>query len=175
MFYCNKCNSIPLILIVPKLDGSYVLKKCFCGEQKLNLFQLNKEKNENNTIKNIKKNGELTKEEIKILKNDYLKAYNKLNTINNNLKKCFIEQLNQMINNIENLYKKNLEENLKILDLINSFFIQYEKLQDKKSQKNILLNTSFNLDDFIFSKDENFLINYFSFENYLKTNLIIFH
>ena len=61
MFYCNKCNSIPLILIVPKLDGSYVLKKCFCGEQKLNLFQLNKEKNENNTIKNIKKKWRINK------------------------------------------------------------------------------------------------------------------
>ena len=113
MFYCNKCNSIPLILIIPKLDGSYVLKKCLCGEEKLNLLQLNKEKNENNNLKNIKKNGELTKEEIEILKNDYLKAYNKLNTVNNNLKICFIEQLNQMINNIEKLYKKNLEENLK--------------------------------------------------------------
>ena len=173
MFYCNKCNSIPLILIIPKLDGSYVLKKCLCGEEKLNLLQLNKDKNENNNLKNIKKNGELTKEEIEILKNDYLKAYNKLNTVNNNLKICFIEQLNQMINNIEKLYKKNLEENLKILDLINAFFNQYEKLQDKKSQKNILLNSNFNLDDFKFSKDENFVINYFSFENYLKTNLII--
>ena len=39
MFYCNKCNSIPLILIIPKLDGSYVLKKCLCGEEKLNLLQ----------------------------------------------------------------------------------------------------------------------------------------
>ena len=172
MYYCNKCNSIPLLFIIPNLNGSEVLKECLCGKEKLDIVNITKKKNESNSFEHIFKNGELSKEEINILYKDYLIACNKINFVKN-LKNQIIEELKEMINKLERLYQKNLEENLKILDLIKSFFMQYDKLKDKNSEKNILLNSNYNIENIIFSKDESILTKYNLLENYLKSFLII--
>jgi hypothetical protein len=44
MYYCNKCNSIPLLFIIPNLNGSEVLKECLCGKEKLDIVNITKKK-----------------------------------------------------------------------------------------------------------------------------------
>ena len=51
--------------------------------------------------------------------------------------------------------------------------MQYDKLKDKNSEKNILLNSNYNIENIIFSKDESILTKYNLLENYLKSFLII--
>ena len=54
MYYCNKCNSIPLLFIIPNLNGSEVLKECLCGKEKLDIVKKKKKKNESNSKKEYK-------------------------------------------------------------------------------------------------------------------------
>ena len=146
-FYCQKCNYIPLIQIIPKINNIKIFSSCKCHKQYQNYdtfvknnylkkeIDINKISNES-IINNINKNEvnlDLIKDNLKKVKE---KVYKEVTQTKDKL----IDILNKKIDEINEIYKKNVIKNKKIIFIIEEMIRSFEILKDNPSNINNLLN-----------------------------------
>ena len=189
-FYCVKCNSIPLIQILPKKNDIKIYTACNCHirYQNIDLFNRNFYKN-NIDINKISQNKLLSKynlindkviQEIDIDKiiEDFSDAKEQMNLYNKELKDKIIQHYLDKIKNINNLYEQYNKLNDKLILLITQLINSYKSLKTNFSN---ILNLShynkFNCDfnRIISSKKLKLDLNscYKDIENYFKKQYII--
>ena len=176
-FYCQKCNSIPLIEILPDNKNTSIFFFCKCHKNCLSIDLFNR----NYYRKNIEKN-KITKEinniefnKINFLKNknegkkyinniieEYQKTKDEFYKFSKCLKDNLVNSLMLKIKKINDAYEKHLLINKKIENILDILIESYKIIDDNIINiKNIIINSSFNkkskktyLDstyDFIFS------------------------
>ena len=148
-YYCPKCNTIPLIHILPKKDNIKVYVVCKCDKKFISYDQFNKnfyheKKNEN--IINLKEDIEQD-ENINI--EEKIKLYHELkeeiNKFNLELKNNIICHYQNKIKEIEKYYEDNKNMNDKLEILLNRLISNYESDNKNGSNiNNILYNTNLN-------------------------------
>lgn len=157
-FYCIKCNSIPLIQIVPKIQEIKLFITCKCNKKLINydaflknyyVKNLNYENissspilTENLDEKCVDQNKNIDIEKIK--KN----FYNIQEIVNKHIleiKNEAIELLENKIKEVKQSYEINLKNNQKIKHIIEIFLNNYNSNNKNDSNiKNLIHNTNFN-------------------------------
>ena len=170
-FFCEKCNFIPIIKIIPKDNNIKVFSSCKCHKQYENIESFLKYKSKKDIIDKSKINKEspynyhnkisfeqsildsiilkFNKEKIKIIEQG-IKIKNQL-----------IELFQKKIEEVNKMYIKYSEKNNKIFLIMEQLIQSYELLKDNKSNiLNILNNCKLK---------ENLSINYFEKYKNLET------
>ena len=156
-FYCKKCNSIPLIEILPYKNIS-IFFVCKCGKkyQDIDLFNNNyynknidikkicSNKNKEYLVKSTKNKLEKDKEINNII-NEYYKTKNEFYTYSKEIKDNLINDLMLNIKKINDSYEKHILLNKKIENIYEILIESYKKIDDNISNiKNIINNSNFN-------------------------------
>ena len=198
-FYCKKCNSIPLIQIVPKEKDIEIFCMCKCNKKllKYDTFMKNYYKtnfdyskiSDKNIFKEYIEKDPLyssinDKKEINLekLNTDFNFVIEKISDYNLELKTKIIWLLNNKISEIEKIYKQNEINNIKLQNIIRTLISNYKSNKKNSSNlKNLQYNTNFNFGykNETYNKlnfDKNFLnleslVNNVS--NYLRSNFIL--
>ena len=182
LFFCKKCNSIPLIEIVPKESELKLLLSCKCFHQQLIKQEtFFKYYYNNNYMKIETENRDIKNEKIKLLiknyeeyKKHFMKNLCKIKEeINNKLKEA-IKSLESMIDSYK-LYNDNIDKVIKII--IKNYEINPNDNNNKENIiKNIQINSYFFLQKFDCIKtdiDKNISDLNKKVFSYLKDNYII--
>ena len=158
-YYCRKCNSIPLIEILPSNNNISIFFFCTCGKkyQSLDLFnnnyyQKNIEINKISSIKNkdeyfIKSsNNKLEKEnQINNIIDKYYKTKNEFHYYSKELKDNLINDLKLKIKKINDAYENFILINKKIENIYEILIESYKIIDDNISNiNNIINNSNFN-------------------------------
>ena len=163
-FYCLKCKYIPLIQIIPKKQGIFILSLCNCNRKYLknDLFYKNFYQNSIpiNKICNsslIKTNKEITEKDISLKYDEFKEMTNK---IENHAKEIFHNLADYIKekdpDNLKNKYDEYININNKITSLIQNYFDAYKIIKDNPSIKLSILNFEFNKD--FHKKDYKYLL-----------------
>ena len=179
LFICDKCNSIPLIELVPKETDLKILLKCKCNKQKLIKKEIFYKYYYNNNNIDIEQNINIKNEYIKVL----LQKYNEFkNFFMNNYQKIK-NQMNVLLNDIikknEILIDKSKKDNEEIDKIIQMLIKNYElnpnnEINKQNVIKNICINPYMYFKEFDFSSFEKNISNINKIiKSYLKDNYII--
>lgn len=161
-FYCKKCNSIPLIQIVPKELDIKIFCMCKCHKTLINydIFMKNYYKTNLNysNISNepiykdyIDPNPRYynnTQKELNLEKinSDFNYIKDKISEYNLEIKTKIVELLKNKINEIEKIYERNKLNNMKLENMIKILISNYESNNCNSSNiKNLLYNKNFNM------------------------------
>lgn len=159
-FYCKKCNSVPLIQIVPKEKDIKIFCSCKCHKRLIDyeLFMkiyykkdLDYSKISNEPIykEYIDPNPRYyNKIEIDINKinTDFNYIIEKISAFNLEVKDKMIEILNSKINEIEKLYEQNKSNNIKLQNIVKIIINNYKSNEQNSSNiKNLFYNKNFNM------------------------------
>lgn len=184
-FYCKKCNTIPLIEMIPDNKNTTIFFYCKCHKksQSIDLFNRNYYQNniELNKISSLKNNCNYN--DIDFIKNkseketkikDIIEEYNKTKKefykYSKDLKDYVINTLNSKIERIKNAYYNNLLINKKIENLINILIESYKKIDDNICNINNLINNSkFNKIPKNLNCSEDFALSFYEKEFIIKT------
>ena len=196
-YYCKKCNSIPLIQIVPKEKEIEIFCMCKCNKKLINydIFMNNYFKtnfdyskiSDNNIYKEYIERDPLYKKDNKKINlekidNDFNYITQKINEYNLELKNGIISLLNNKISEIEKIYNQNQRNNIKLQNIIKTLISNYKSNTKNASNiKNLQYNTNFNLgyknDTYnkLNFKDSSINLEYLvkNVSNYLKSNYIL--
>ena len=179
LIFCKKCNSIPLIELVPKESGLKIFLSCKCFHQKLIKEETFFKYYYYNNNMEIEENIEIENEKIKNLINIY-----------NQYKNTFMNNLDELKDNIEKKFKNCLDKIQLIIDLNKKFnqnidkiikiIIKNYKLDPNNNNnienivKNIQINSYKKFQNFDSMKIEQNISNINKiFELFLKENYII--
>ena len=186
-YFCKKCNSIPLIQIIPKDNITRILSSCKCHKQYENIetFIQNKSLKEkidinkisNQTINNIFKETEI---DIKTIKQKFEKAKNDLFQSSNELKNKLIKLYKEKIKEVDELYNKYIKRNNIIIEVLEKIIESNELIKNNPSNiQNLLNNCIFENRFRINSLLETFKTNLEEISkklgNYFKQELIVSH
>ena len=191
-YYCINCNSIPLIQIIPQKNNIKVLSSCKCHKQyeNIDLFIKNKYKKDIIDINKISKisvikeynyNNNLKKEE-KIDINSVIERFNKIKERMNKegmeIKNELIDVFKKKIDEVNNIYKKYIINNNKIILIIEHLIKSFQLIKDNPSNiSNILNNCKFNdkgrVRPIIKNNYENIDSLFKQVDNYFKSDYII--
>ena len=185
-YYCNKCNYIPLIKIIPKNNEIKVFSSCKCNKQYENLDTFLKNKYRNNItnsdtiIKESPNNShnqlEFDKSKIESILEKFNKEKLKIVEEGINIKNQLIDIFNKKIKEVNEMFLKYSEKNNKIFIILEQLIKSYELMKDNKSNiLNVLNNCQIK---------ENIKVNYFQkykdlesltkeIENYFNNKYII--
>ena len=157
-FYCIKCNSIPLIQIVPKIQEIKLFITCKCSKKLINYEAFLK----NYYVKNInygnisnfpiltehKDEKYLDKNKSVDIEKTKKNFYNIQDIVNKyilEIKNKTIELLENKIKEIKKSYEINLKNNQKIKHIIEILLNNYDVNNKNDSNiKNLIHNTNFN-------------------------------
>jgi len=178
-YYCQKCNLIPLIQIIPQKNNIKIFSSCKCNKQYQNIEsfikkyykkdivdinKISKESNINEYYK-YKKNNEENKVDINLIINKLNKAKEKIKNEGREIKDRIIEIYEKKINEINQMYDKYIEKNNNIILVIEQMIKSYQLINDNQSNINNLLNNC-NFNDKI--KSTNLLNNYYTLDSLVK-------
>ena len=179
LFICNKCNTIPLIELVPKESELKILLKCNCNKQKLIKKEIFYKYYSNNNNIAIEQNKKIKNHFINTLlikyneyKNYFMNNYQKIKNQINLL-------LNELIKKTEMLIEQNKKDNEEIDKIIQMLIKNYELNPNNEINKlNIIQNISINpyiyFKEFDFRTFENNITNINkAIKSYLKENYLI--
>ena len=179
LFICNKCNTIPLIELVPKESELKILLKCNCNKQKLIKKEIFYKYYSNNNNIAIEQNKKIKNHFINTLlikyneyKNNFMNNYQKIKNQINLL-------LNDLIKKTEMLIEQNKKDNEEIDKIIQLLIKNYELNPYNEINKlNIIQNISINpyiyFKEFDFRTFENNITNINkAIKSYLKENYLI--
>ena len=170
-YFCNKCNFIPLIKIIPKNNNIKVFSSCKCHNQYENIESFLKHKYKKDAVNKSKINKEspnnyhnklnFEKENLESIIQKFNKEKIKVLEQGINIKNQLIELFQKKIEEVNQMYLKYSEKNNKIILIIEQLIRSYELLKDNKSNiLNILNNCKWK---------ENSKINYFERYKNLET------
>ena len=186
-YFCKKCNSIPLIQIIPKDNITRILSACKCHKQFENIetFIQNKSLKEkidinkisNQAINNFFKETEI---DIKTIKQKFEKAKNDLLQSSNELKNKLIKLYKEKIKEVDELYNKYIKRNNIIIEVLEKIIESNELIKNNPSNiQNLLNNCIFENRFRINSLLETFKTNLEEISkklgNYFKQELIVSH
>ena len=186
-YFCKKCNSIPLIQIIPKDNITRILSACKCHKQYENIetFIQNKSLKEkidinkisNQPINNFFKETEI---DIKTIKQKFEKAKNDLLQSSNELKNKLIKLYKEKIKEVDELYNKYIKRNNIIIEVLEKIIESNELIKNNPSNiQNLLNNCIFENRFRINSLLETFKTNLEEISkklgNYFKQELIVSH
>ena len=162
-YFCKKCNSIPLIQIIPKEKNSKILSSCKCCKHYHTIdnfikYFYHKDIDINRITNNLYNQYYENNEEINInLIADKLKKTRiKLEIETNKIKNKIIELFQRKIDEIQELYKSYIANNNKIIMVLEEIIKSYQSIKDNQSNiLNIFNNFSFN----DFKIDDTFNVN----------------
>ena len=170
-YFCNKCNFIPLIKIIPKKNNIKIFSSCKCHKQYENIesFMKNKYK------KDIIDLGQITNESPNNYQNEMNYEKTNLDAIIQKfkneksqiieegviIKSKLIDIFNKKINEINQMYQKYSDKNNKIILFLEQLVQSYELLKNNKSNIINILNNC--------RLKENKKINYFQKYKDLET------
>ena len=186
-YFCKKCNSIPLIQIIPKDNITKILSSCKCHKQYENIetFIQNKSLKEkidinkisNQAINNFFKETEI---DIKTIKQKFEKAKNDLLQSSNELKNKLIKLYKEKKKEVDELYNKYIKRNNIIIEVLEKIIESNELIKNNPSNiQNLLNNCIFENRFRINSLLETFKTNLEEISkklgNYFKQELIVSH
>ena len=186
-YFCKKCNSIPLIQIIPKDNITRILSACKCHKQYENIetFIQNKSLKEkidinkisDQPINNFFKETEI---DIKTIKQKFEKAKNDLLQSSNELKNKLIKLYKEKIKEVDELYNKYIKRNNIIIEVLEKIIESNELIKNNPSNiQNLLNNCIFENRFRINSLLETFKTNLEEISkklgNYFKQELIVSH
>ena len=156
-YLCIKCNSIPLIQIIPKVNNSKIFSSCKCCKHYQtidNFIKCNYHKNIdiNNISNNLynkyfenKDSKYNEKIDINLIINNLNKTKEKIEKESNKIKNKIIELFQRKIDEIQELYKNYIVTNNKIILVLEGIIKSYQSIKDNQSNiLNILNNFSIN-------------------------------
>ena len=124
-YYCNKCNYIPLIKIIPKNNDIKVFSSCKCNKQYESIESFFKNKYRNNIanidqiIKESPNNShnqiKIEESKLKLIIDKFNKEKSKIIEEGINIKNQLIDIFNKKIEEINEMYLKYSEKNNKII------------------------------------------------------------
>ena len=181
-FYCRKCNSIPLIEILPHKNISiFFVCRCRKKYQDIDLFN-NNYYNKNIDVKKIclNKNNEYLEKstknkleknkEINNIINEYYKTKNEFYTYSKEIKDNLITDLMLNIEKINDSYEKHILLNKKIENIYEILIESYKKIDDNISNiKNIINNSNFNKKPNCYNYSFESIISFYENEFFLKS------
>ena len=149
-YYCNKCNFIPLIKIIPKKNNIKIFSSCKCHKQYENIESFIKNKYK----KDIIDLEQITNESPNNYQNEMLFEKSNLDAIIQKfknekihiieegviIKNKLIDILNKRIDEINRVYQKYSNKNNKIILILEQLVQSYELLKDNKSNIINILN-----------------------------------
>ena len=190
-YYCQKCNLIPLIQIIPQQNNIKIFSSCKCHKQyqsieafikknyKNDIVDINKISKESliNEYYKYKNKKEENKVDINFIINKLNQAKDKIRKEGMEIKERIIEIYQRKINEINQLYDNYIKKNNNIILVIEQMIKSYQLINDNQSNiYNLLNNCSFNDKN----KSKNLLKNYITLdslfknaENYFNEELII--
>lgn len=179
-FYCPKCNSVPLIQIIPKTKDVKVFCCCKCNKKLINYKNFLK----NYLVKNLgyenisnspifeesinkKYEGENQKElNFKNIKENFYKLLGEISKFFLKIKNKIVEMLENEVKEVIKSYEMNNENNIKLKNLIEILFNNYESNRENNSNiKNLIHNTKFNIG---YLNEANRIVNDTSLERLLQ-------
>ena len=157
-FFCKKCNFIPLIQIIPKKNNIKIFSSCKCCKQYedidtfiKNKYQkiINKNKIQNKPILysyNNSLNKEIEKDiDVNNIIENFIQSKEIMNKNGIKIKNELVEIYKRKIEKINKLYENYINNNNKIIIIIEQIIKSYKMIKDNPSNKlNILNNCIFN-------------------------------
>ena len=181
-FYCQKCNSIPLIEIIPKNNTISIFFFCKCHKRCLPIDLFNKNyykkdiklgqisSTENNKDQNNFKTKLQNEKYINDIIQDYYKTKKELNEYSKNIKEDYIDSLMLKIQQINKAYEKYLLINEKIQNIFEILIESYIIFDDNiNNLKNLINNSNFNKKPLHMGFNFSSLINFYGEEFIIKT------
>ena len=179
LFICRKCNSVPLVEIVPKESDLKILITCKCNKQKLIKKEIFYKYYYNDNHMDIDINKKIENEKFKKLldkyeefKNHFMNNYQKIKEKINNL-------LNNILQQTEIVIEKNKKYNEEIDKIIQILIKNYElnphnEINKENIMKNIHMNPYMNFKEFDFREfDKNITNINKTIQLYFKYNYLI--
>ena len=158
-YICQKCNLIPLIQIIPNENNIKILSSCKCYVQYENIdsFIKNKYKKDIIDIKKISKDSIINqydnyndylnedKKDINSVIDKFYKIKEKMYKGGIDLKNKIIDIYKKKIDEVNEMYTKYINNNNKIILLIEQMIKSYELIKDNSSNiLNLINNCNFN-------------------------------
>ena len=188
-YFCKKCNSIPLIQIIPKINNSKIFSSCKCYKHYQtidNFIKCNYHKNiDINKISNYLYNKYFEnkdskyneKIDINLIKDNLNKAKERIEKESNEIKNIIIELFQRKIDEIQELYKSYIVTNNKIILVLEEIINSYQLIKNNHSNiLNILNNfplNNFSMIDNDFYNESSLDTMFKEAKNYLDNELII--
>ena len=185
-YFCKKCNSIPLIQIIPKENNSKILSSCKCRKHYQtidNFIKCNYHKDiDINKITDNKffENKDSKDDEtiyIPFITEQLNKNWKKMKKEADKIKNKIIELFQRKIDEVNKLYKSYIENNNKIILVLEELIKSYQLIEDNHSNiLNIINNFSFKE---LYTTDKTFFINqsldgiFKKVKNYFDSEFII--
>ena len=159
-FYCKKCNSVPLIQIVPKEKDIKIFCSCQCHKQLIDYELFMKIYYKKDLDYSKISNEPIYKEyidpspryynkieiDINKINTDFNYIIEKITEFNLEVKDKIIEILNSKINEIEKLYEQNKSNNIKLQNIVKIIINNYKSNEKNSSNiKNLFFNKNFNM------------------------------
>ena len=147
-YYCEKCNSIPLIHILSIKDSLKLFSHCKCTKNiypfdTFNKLYFHPEKKEN--LSEIRPNSEESKINIEQKLSEYNQLKEEINNYNIELKNNLIEYHTKKIKEIERQYEQNKKINDNLEQIMNRLISNYSSNEKHSSNiNNILYNINMN-------------------------------
>jgi len=178
-YYCQKCNLIPLIQIIPQKSNIKIFSSCKCHKNyqnietfieknyKKDIVDINKISKESiiNEYSKYKNNKEENKVDINLIIDKLNKTKDKIRKEGKEIKDSIIEIYQRKINEINQIYDKYIEKNNNIIVIIEQMIKSYQLISDNQSNiHNLLNNCSFNDK----SKSTHLLKNYITLDSLFK-------
>ena len=165
-YFCKKCNSIPLIQIIPKENNSKILSSCKCRKHYQtidNFIKCNYHKDiDINKITDNKffENKDSKDDEtiyIPFITEQLNKNWKKMKKVADKIKNKIIELFQRKIDEVNKLYKSYIENNNRIILVLEELIKSYQLIEDNHSNiLNIINNFSFKE---LYTTDKTFFIN----------------
>ena len=155
-FYCSKCNSIPLIQIVPKIENIKIFYCCKCSKKLINyesfmknyfVNNINYENVSNETFHEeyIDFNYKDMEKNLLKIKENFLNIEQRINNYLLEIKNKIVDLLEKKINKVKQIYEMNKKNNQKLHNLIEILINNYHSNENNISnKKNLIYNTHFN-------------------------------
>ena len=150
-YFCKKCQSIPLIQIIPTDNNINIFSSCKCNNkyQNIDLFIKNNYYKDIIEINKIPKDEYINENNKKIDINLIINKYNitkeKINKEAFELKNKIIDIYQRKIYEINEIYDKYIINNKKIIVILEQMIKSYQLIKDNLANiKNILNNCNFN-------------------------------
>ena len=146
-YLCKKCNSIPIIQIIPKENNTKILSACKCHKQYENIEIFIKNKSLKNEIDinaiskdPINKIEDDINVDINSIKFKFDKAKKDLYENSDDLKNKIIKLFEEKIKEVNDIYEKYIGRNKIIINVIEQIIKSYELIKDNPSNIQNLLN-----------------------------------
>ena len=147
-YYCEKCNSIPLIHIMSIKDCLKVFSHCKCAKNIYPFDTFNKlyfHSNKKDNLSEIKQISDENKINIEQKLSEYKQFKDEINNFNQELKNNLIEYHNKKIKEIERQYENNKKINDNLELIMNRLISNYSSNEKHSSNiNNILYNININ-------------------------------